>query len=97
MTSDRSAFESLSSIRGDVTLADKTKVVYEGYGSVRLSCSVGSSVFVLLLSRVLYVPTFWKSLFSWWAVKALRKYNLIDDGNLRIVRKCDSVVILQTK
>jgi hypothetical protein len=97
MTPDRICFESLSSVRGNVVLADKTQVEYTGVGSVRLSCRLPSEDFsVILLCQVLFVPSLWKSLYSWNSVKSIGKYALIDDGILQVVRKLDRSVVIHT-
>jgi hypothetical protein len=62
MTPDRNCFESFSSVRGNVVLADKTQVQYTSVGMVRLSCGLPSGdISVVLLRRVLFVPSLWKS------------------------------------
>jgi hypothetical protein len=97
MTPDRNCFESFSSVRGNVVLADKTQVEYTGVGSVRLSCHLPSGdISVVLLRRVLFVPSLRKSLYSWNSVKSIGKFALIDDGVLQVVRKLDRSVVINT-
>jgi hypothetical protein len=97
MTPDWNCFESFSPVRGYVTLADKTQVEYTGVGSVRLSCRLpGGETSVVLLRRVLLVPSFRKSLYSWKSVKSIGKFALIDDGVLQVVRKLDRSVVINT-
>jgi hypothetical protein len=97
MTLDRNCFESLSSGRGNVVLADKTQVEYTGVGSVRLSCRLPSGdISVVLLRRVLFVPSLRKSLYSWNSVKSIGKFAVIDDGGLEVVRKLDRCVVINT-
>jgi hypothetical protein len=66
MTRDRNCFESFSSVRGNVVLADKTQVEYTAVSSVRRSCRLPSGeISVVLLHRVLFVQSLRKSLYSW--------------------------------
>jgi hypothetical protein len=59
MTPDRNCFESFSSVRGNVVLADKNQVEYTGVGSVRLSCRLPSGdISVVLLRRVLFFQVY---------------------------------------
>jgi hypothetical protein len=95
MTLDRNCFESLSSVRRNVVLADKTQVEYTGVGSVHLSCRLPSGdISVDLLHRILLVPSLRKSLYSWNSVKSIGKFALIDDGGLQVVRKLDRSVVI---
>jgi hypothetical protein len=97
MTPDRNFFESFSSVRGNVVLADKTQVEYPGVGLVRLSCHHPSGdISVGLLPRVLFVPRLRKSLYSWNSVKSIGKFALIDDGVLQVVRKLNRSVVINT-
>jgi hypothetical protein len=97
MTPDRNCFESFSSVRGNVVLANKTQVEYTGVSSVRLSCRLPSGdISVVLFHRVLFVPSLRKSLYSWNSVKSIGKFTLIDHGVLRVVRKLDRSVVINT-
>jgi hypothetical protein len=83
MTPDRNCFESFWSVRGNVVLADKTQVECTGVGSVRLSGRIPSGdISVVILCRVLFVPSLWKSVYSSNSVKSRGKFALIDDGDL---------------
>jgi hypothetical protein len=97
MTADSNCFESFSSFRGNVVLADKTQIEYTGVGSVRISCHLPSGdISVVLLSRVLFVPSLRKSLYSWNSLESIGKFTLIHDGVLQIVRKLDRSVVINT-
>jgi hypothetical protein len=97
MTPDRNCIESLSSVRGNVVLGDKTQVEYTGVGSVRLSCCLPTGVIsVVLLHRVLFVSSLRTSLYSWNSVKSVGKFTLIDGGVLQVVRKLDRSVVINT-
>jgi hypothetical protein len=52
--------------------------------------------FCCLLSRVLFVPSLWKSLYSYNSVKSIGKCALIDDGVLQVVRTLDRSVVINT-
>jgi hypothetical protein len=63
MTPDRNCFESFSSVRSNILLADKTEVEYTGIGSVhRSSLRPSGDIVIILLHRILFVPSLWKSL-----------------------------------
>jgi hypothetical protein len=97
ITPDRNCFESFSSVRGNVVLADKTQVEYTGVGLGRLSCRLPSGdISVVLLRRSLFVPSLWKSLYSWNSVKSIGTFALIDDGVFQIIRKLDRSVVINT-
>jgi hypothetical protein len=97
MSPDKNCFESFSSVRGNVVLADKTQVEYTGVGLGRLSCPLPSGgISVVLLRRVLFVPSLRKSLYSWNSAKSIGKFALIDDGILQVVRKLDRCVVIHT-
>jgi hypothetical protein len=71
--------------------------VYIGIGSVRLCCRPPSrDISIIFLHRVLYFPSLQKSLNSWNSVKLIRKFALIDDGILEVVRKIDRSVVINT-
>jgi hypothetical protein len=44
---------------------------------------------VVLLGRRLFVPSLWKSLYSWNSLKSIGKFALTDDGILQVDRKLD--------
>jgi hypothetical protein len=97
MTPDRNCFESFSSVRSNVVLADKTQVEYTGVGSVHCSCRHSSGdISVVLLHHVLFVKSLRRSLYSWNSVKSIGKFALIDDGVLQVVRKFDRSVVINT-
>jgi hypothetical protein len=97
MTPDRNCLQSLSSVRSNVVLADKTQVEYTGVGSVRRSCRLPSrDISVVLLRRILFVPSLQKSLYSWNNIKSIGKFALIDDGVLQVVRNLDRSVVIYT-
>jgi hypothetical protein len=97
MTPDRNYFKSFSSARGNVVLADTTQVEYIGVGSVRYLCRLPSGdISVVLLCRVLFVPSLRKYLYSWNSVKSIGKFALIDDGVFQVVRNVDRSVIINT-
>jgi hypothetical protein len=90
MTRDRNWFQSVSLVRRIVGLTDKTELEYTSVGSVRLSCHLLSGdISVVLLRGVLFVPSLWKSLYSWNSFKSIGKFALIDDGVVQVVRKLD--------
>jgi hypothetical protein len=81
MTPEKNYLESFSSVRGNVVLASKTQVESTSVGSVRLSYRFPSGdISVVLLRRVLFVPSLRKSLSSWNIVKSIGKFALFDDG-----------------
>jgi hypothetical protein len=97
MSLDRNCFESFSSVRSNVVLTDKTQVEYTGIGSVSHPCHLSSGyISVVLLYRVLFVPSLQKSLYSWNSVKWIRKFAAIDDGVFQFVRKLDRCVVIHT-
>jgi hypothetical protein len=97
MNPDRNCFESFLSVRGNVVLVDKTQIEYTGVGTVRLSCSLPSGdISVVLLCRVVCVPSLLKSLYSWNSVKLKGKFALIDDGILQVIRKLNRSVVINT-
>jgi hypothetical protein len=64
---------------------------------VRLSCRLPSGdISVVLLHRVIFVPSLRKSLYSWNSIKSIGKFALIDDGVLQVVRKSDRSVVINT-
>jgi hypothetical protein len=83
ITPDRNCFESFSSFRGNVVLANKTQVQSTAVELVCLSCRLLSGdISVVLLPPVLLIPSLRKSLYSWNSVKSIGKFALIDDGVL---------------
>jgi hypothetical protein len=97
MTPDRNCFESFSSVRGNVVLADKTQIEYTGVSLVRFSSRLPSGdISVVLLHRILFVPSLRKSLYSWNSVKSIEKFTLIDNGVLQGVRKLDRSGVINT-
>jgi hypothetical protein len=97
LTPDRNWFESFSSVRGNIVLADKTQVEYTDVGSVRLSCRLPSGdISVVLLRCTVLVPSLRKCLYSWNSSKLIWKFALIDDGVLQVVRKLDRSVVINT-
>jgi hypothetical protein len=49
-----------------------------------------------LLRRVCFVPSLWKSSYSWDRVKSIGKFALIDDGVLQVICKLDRSVVIDT-
>jgi hypothetical protein len=97
MTPDRICFESVSSVRGNIVLAEKTQVEYTGIGSVPLFCNIPSrDISIVLWCRVLIVPRLRKSSYIWNIVKSIEKFGLIDDGVLQVVRKLYRSVLINT-
>jgi hypothetical protein len=97
MTPDRKCFESFSSVRGNEVLADKTQVEYTRIGSVSLSCRLPSGdISVVLLRRLNFVLSLWKSVYSWNSIKSIGQFALIDDGDLQVVQKLDRSVVINS-
>jgi hypothetical protein len=97
LTPDRNCFESFSSVRGNVVLADNTQVEYISVGSVHLSYGLPSGhISIALLGHLHFFPSLLKSLYSWTSVKSIGKFALIADGVLQVFHTIDRSVVINT-
>jgi hypothetical protein len=96
-TPNRNCLESFSSVRGKIVYPDKTQVDSTGVGLVRLPyCLPSGDISVVLLHRVLIVPSVQTALYSWNSLKSIGKFVLINDGTLQVVHKTDISVVINS-
>src|SRR2546423_13022846 len=86
MTSNPDLIINLKPTQTSIRIADKKKLVSEGYEQVYLSARVDKGIRKVILDRVLYVPDLGRvSLLSWKAIERKGDYRLFGwRGQLRV-------------